>query len=67
MTTDQFRDWIKRMAKGKSLSAVAKLYGVSPALLQMVASGARQPSDAFLEKFGMERKDWIQRKKEAAK
>jgi len=65
MTTDQFREWLKRTAKGGSLASLAKLYGVSPTLLQMVASGARAPSDGFLAKFGMER-HIVKRKKEKA-
>jgi hypothetical protein len=65
MTTEQFRQWLKRRAGADGLAALARKHDVLPALLQMVAKGSREPSDAFLAKFGMERADQIRKIKEA--
>lgn len=65
MTVEQFRAWLKRQAKANSLAELAKARGLSPSLVQMVAKGARDPSDNFLAAFGMERTEEIRKIREA--
>lgn len=65
MTAEQFRDWLKKKAGAGGMAALARKHEVLPALLQMVANGSREPSDAVAGKFGLERVITYRKKKEA--